>query len=183
MMEAATGQSWEDMMRERIFGPLGMRTADFGWPGANTQDDGFLWGHEARGDVIIPVDPDGDYQLPRVLAPAGDVHASLGDMARFASAYLRALQGSESIIKGETIRTMYRPRIKSGLGWGVQAAFGFDSVAVYSGSADTYFFVIAVIPEANRTIVAASNAADDEAQQATIELLKLLAAEYTSKNR
>lgn len=179
MMEALTGESWETLMRERIFRPLGMSTAGFGWPGENAPDKNFLWGHQADGERVLPVDPDGEYQLPQVLAPAGDVHASLADMARYAAAYLRAWCGDMSILEGDTVRAMYRQRIKSGIGWGVQAAFGFDSVAVYSGSADTFFFLIAVIPEAGRAFVVGSNAADPQAQKATVALLKRIVAEHS----
>jgi CubicO group peptidase (beta-lactamase class C family) len=44
MLEVVTGQSWETLVTERLFGPLGMTHAGFGSPGTAGQVDA-PWGH------------------------------------------------------------------------------------------------------------------------------------------
>ncbi|HEV8629521.1 MAG TPA: serine hydrolase, partial [Thermoanaerobaculia bacterium] len=70
--EKAAGSSWEQLMQARIFAPLGLATAGFGWPakGGAAQP----WGQWKPLLRVVPQDPDGKYQLPVMLAPAGDVH-------------------------------------------------------------------------------------------------------------
>src|SRR5947209_5537965 len=44
MIERVTGRAWEDLMRERIFEPLGMKSAGFGTPASPGEVDQ-PWGH------------------------------------------------------------------------------------------------------------------------------------------
>src|SRR5262245_8148782 len=125
--EKASGRSWEELMKARVFAPLGLATAGFGWPAKAGAPQ--PWGHWKRLWRVVPQDPDGEYQLPAYLAPAGDVHMSMPDLARFLIAHLRALHGDSHLVKPETARLMHTRRIKSGLGWGVQPLAGFDAVS------------------------------------------------------
>jgi CubicO group peptidase (beta-lactamase class C family) len=92
-LEKVTGIPWEALMRERLFRPLGMASAGFGPPGiAGAVDE--PWGHGPRrllylfmpGDDDVAFDPgrkDADY--PLVYGPAGSVHVSVIDWAKFVS--------------------------------------------------------------------------------------------------
>jgi len=59
--ERVTGKPWEDLMRERVFAPLGMTRAGFGWPGR--AGDHEPWGHYLRGALKVPHDPSGPYEV------------------------------------------------------------------------------------------------------------------------
>ena len=82
IIERASGETYEDMLRTRIFQPLGLKTAGFGAPATPGTIDQ-PWGHR-QGDNITPVEPLPENQFPLVLAPGGCVHMSLQDFARFA---------------------------------------------------------------------------------------------------
>jgi CubicO group peptidase (beta-lactamase class C family) len=96
-IERLTGKSWEDLMRERLFQPLGMTTAGFGPPGTPGKRDQ-PWGHGARrllyaqlpgrGHAYDPGSRNADY--PLIYGPAGTVHASLSDWAKFIAVHLRS---------------------------------------------------------------------------------------------
>jgi len=97
-LEKITGQKWEDLIRERLFQPLGMTTAGIGPPGTPGQIDQ-PWGHGGRrllslipmsqGDEI-PFDPgSGSADFPLAGAPAGLVHMSVADWAKFVVLQLR----------------------------------------------------------------------------------------------
>lgn len=84
MAEKLSGKSWEDLIREKMFVPLGMSTAGFGPPNTRDQIDQ-PWGHHPRGrpgregDGLQAVQTD---NAP-ALGPAGTVHCSVEDWARF----------------------------------------------------------------------------------------------------
>ena len=66
MAEKVTGKSWEDLMREKIFRPLGMTTAGFGAPGTRAKNDQPR-GHKADGS---PVEPGPGADNPVAIGPA-----------------------------------------------------------------------------------------------------------------
>src|SRR5256885_984626 len=84
-------------MREEVFRPLGLATAGFGPPGRPGQLDQ-PWGHGLHCWFSIPVWGSGltpfapgsrSADFPPVAAPAGLIHMSLGDWAKFATLHLR----------------------------------------------------------------------------------------------
>jgi CubicO group peptidase (beta-lactamase class C family) len=94
--EHVTGEPWEQLMRTRLFTPLGMHSAGFGPPGTPGQTDQ-PWGHGKRRLLQIGLmgltafDPGGagaDY--PAFASPAGYIHLTMFDWAAFVSLQLRA---------------------------------------------------------------------------------------------
>lgn len=83
-IERIVKTDWETAMASEVFGPLGMTSAAFGAPtGPNP------WGHEAgTGNSLTPVPPSEISDNPAVFGPAGRVHLSLADYARFARVFL-----------------------------------------------------------------------------------------------
>jgi CubicO group peptidase (beta-lactamase class C family) len=172
MAEKVSGRSWEDLVEEHVFAALDMRNAGFGWAGK--QGESVPWGHTFRDGSLQLVDPNGDYQLPQFFAPAGDIHASLPDMARYFQAYLASWSEKGDFLEKDTLRQMWQRRLKSGLGWGVTDAFGYELVAMYTGSADTFFMVVVLIPEADVGVAVAANAYSEKVERAVIEALKAI---------
>jgi CubicO group peptidase (beta-lactamase class C family) len=86
MMETVTQQSWEQLMRERLFTPLAMQHSGFG-PAATPADPlAQPWSH-IDGK---PIAPSLQADNPAAVGPAGTVHASIGDLARYGQWHLRA---------------------------------------------------------------------------------------------
>lgn len=86
MLEIATGKPWQQLMKKKLFEPLQMRSAGFG-PGAisPTVIDQ-PWPHVDRS----PIAPGPGADNPPALGPAGTVHCSIGDLARYGSWHLAA---------------------------------------------------------------------------------------------
>ena len=173
MAERATGKTWEQLVENRVFKPLHLKTAGFGWPQA-------VWGHEWKDGAWKPVDPHGPYQLGKRLTPAGDVQMSADDLADFLRAQLRALRGERTIIKPETAAFMHTKRLRSGAGFGIQKVGDFEPVSVYSGSADTFITVFAIAPRQDVAVVVDTNAASEDAQKAVGRILKGLLARFAT---
>lgn len=87
VLEHLTGRAWEDLMRERLFQPLGISTGGFGAPGAAGKTDQ-PWGHSSV--VGKPLDPGSPAaELPLFYAPAGLAHMTIRDWAKFIGLHLR----------------------------------------------------------------------------------------------
>lgn len=84
MAEQATGKSWEELMRTEVFAPLGIASAGFGPPGTAESND------EPCGHVSVtePVLPGLNADNPAAIGPAGTVHMSLPDWAKYIAAHL-----------------------------------------------------------------------------------------------
>ncbi len=140
-----------------------------------------LFTTSTKGDKLLPVDPHGAYQLPDYFGPAGDLHMSTDDLATFLRAHLRAMRGEKSLISPAAEVVMHTKRMRSGLGFGVTTVAGLENVASYSGSADTFFTVIAIAAKENVAVAVSTNAAGDEAQKAVGSMLKDLLVRYATR--
>ena len=87
VLEHLTDRAWEDLMRERLFQPLGISTGGFGPPGAARKTDQ-PWGHSSV--VGKPIDPGSPAaQFPLYYGPAGMAHMTITDWAKFIGLHLR----------------------------------------------------------------------------------------------
>ena len=95
MLEAAADATWETLVRERVFEPLGMEDAGFGDPDAAR-------GHNHDG---TPRAPGEGRAWPAAMDPVRAVHASLEDMARLG----RALLPGSGFLEPETLGRIRAP--------------------------------------------------------------------------
>ncbi|HXJ73470.1 MAG TPA: serine hydrolase domain-containing protein, partial [Candidatus Dormibacteraeota bacterium] len=87
VLEQLTGRAWEDLMRERLFQPLGITTGGFGPPGSPGTTDQ-PWGHSSfAGKPLDPGSPAA--QFPLYYGPAGLAHMTITDWAKFIGLHLR----------------------------------------------------------------------------------------------
>ncbi len=87
VLEHLTGRAWEDLMRERLFQPLGISTGGFGPPGAAGKTEQ-PWGHSSF--VGKPIDPGSPAaEFPLYYGPAGLAHMTITDWAKFIGLHLR----------------------------------------------------------------------------------------------
>jgi CubicO group peptidase (beta-lactamase class C family) len=106
IIEQASGKTYEEMLRLKIFEPLGLKTAGFGAPATPGKVDQ-PWGHYHRGDQLAPVEPAPLKEFPLILAPAGwTVHMSLQDFARY-GAWLSI--DEPRLVKPETFARLQTP--------------------------------------------------------------------------
>jgi len=189
MAERASGRPWEALMQDHVFERFGLRSAGFGWPAA--MDATQPWGHEEEAGEFQPHDPAGEYQLPAFLAPAGDVHMSVEDLARYAQAHLRGLQGHDTGLRAETFRKLHTPvgartdhpsfeGAAYALGWNVRPA-GVepgDGVSDHTGGAGTFIAVLRIDPQQNLATVVVTNAGGASAARAASQARSRLVARF-----
>jgi len=174
--ERIAGESWESLVRERVFKPLGV-AGSFAW--SDSPDVNQPWGHHETRRGTEPVDPrDPDERLPPIIWPAGSVELSLEDYARFLQVNLRGLQGRDTpLLKAATVKHLHTspvsPPDRFGLGWGLQ---DFDSVpaSVHVGSAGTFYAITIIQPTRDLGVAVFANAGGERATAASTDAAKAL---------
>ena len=170
MLEKITGRDYESLITEKLFKPLHMDTAGFGPPGTVGKVDQ-PWGHVVRLWSTIPVQLDN----PPAISPAGRVHCSLDDLARFAMFHLRP--GTNGLLKAETVTRLHtpakgakneNPEDRYACGWVVlQRDWAGGTALMHNGSNTMWYIVMWLAPEKNFAVIAATNIAGKGAEDAT----------------
>ncbi len=171
MAEKVTGKSWEDLMREKIFSPLGMTSAGFGAPGKRGKND-HPRGHGAGGS---PVEPGFGSDNPVAIGPAGIVHCTIEDWAKYVAANLPG--GKTKLVKPETLKKLHTHppgEPKYAMGWAIadNQPWAGGPALTHAGSNTMWFAVAWLAPEKDFAVLVACNAADGEAcNDAVLELI------------
>jgi CubicO group peptidase (beta-lactamase class C family) len=156
MAEKVSGRAWEELMQERIFAPLGLQSAGFGWPGAAGPDQ--PWGHQEVDGQLLTVAPGAASRLNCLVHPAGDVHMSPADMARYLQLHLRALGGEETLLDPRTARKLHRLQVAGPNGCSPLPAGTFLAGAFLAGAW--------LLPQQDRALVVMTNSAGEKAGMA-----------------
>ena len=155
MAERVTGQAWEDLMQDGLFQPLGLATAGFGPPGTQGMIDQ-PWGHFSLFGIPIPEQED---NVP-ALGPAGVVHVSIPDWAKFAALHLQGARGNATLLKPETyIRLQTPPENEDyAMGWVVESpAWASTDGFWHNGSNTMWYSLLWIFPEKNVALLAVTN--------------------------
>ena len=175
MIERVTTNAWEREIAARMFGPLGMASAGFGGVGTPGKIDQ-PWGHHDDGRPAARNGPDMDN--PPVLGPAGRVHCTIADWAKFIAGQLRGARGEPSWPGPATIKAMLTPPPGGdyAFGWGVaRRDWGGGTVYHHTGCNTMNTAVAWMAPEKDFAVLVCINqggpraaAAADEAASALI---------------
>jgi CubicO group peptidase (beta-lactamase class C family) len=180
--EHVTGSSWEDLVRARIFEPLGMESAGFGPPGsADTVDQ--PRGHHANGTAM---DPGPFADNPIAIAPANHAHASLSDWADFAIAHMRGAQGHDVLVPAATYQVLHTPteaKPKAGVGYAmgwlvVDAGWAGGTVLNHAGSNTLWYAAVVIAPRKDFAVLVATNQGGPAAARATDATVSTLIRKY-----
>jgi CubicO group peptidase (beta-lactamase class C family) len=167
MAEQVSGQSWETLLKQRLFEPLGMESAGFGSPGRPGSVEQ-PWGHRATGDQVKPTQVD---NVP-ALGPAGTVHCSMPDWAKFAALHLAGARGKPKLLKLATFRALQTPPpgFDYACGWVTcERTWAGGRALNHNGSNTAWFATIWLAPARDFAILVAANQGGPVAQTATDE--------------
>ena len=154
MAEQLTGKSWETLMEERLFTPLGMDSAGFGAPGTPDEVDQ-PWGHRrGSGNAWVPSQSDN----AAALGPAGTVHVSIADWAKFIQLWFP--NSEPKILDREALNTLITPRSGDyAAGWFMFPWYG-DKRIRHDGSNTLWYSTLWVIPNRERAYIVVANSAE-----------------------
>jgi CubicO group peptidase (beta-lactamase class C family) len=175
MAEKVTGESYEDLMQERVFKPLGITSAGFGAPGTRGKIDE-PWGHTADGK---PVEPGPNADNPEAITPAGRAHMTLADWSKFIALHLLGDAANPhrqvTLLKPMSFNILHAPAAGPGesyacgwlvttRNWASGGGPGNSGVTLtHAGSNTMWFCVVWIAPERNLAFIAATNQGGDAA--------------------
>jgi CubicO group peptidase (beta-lactamase class C family) len=173
VLDKIGGKPWEDLMRERIFAPLGMSSAGFGGTGTPGKIDQ-PWPHSADG---TPNPTNGhDADLPAILESAGAVHCTMTDWSKFLVDQLRGGDGLKALLPITIYKAMQpaspsdQQQTSVGYGWGV---FKRDWAGVkalgHNGSNGENYSVAWLAPNRGFGVLVCTNEGGDEAAGKAVE--------------
>lgn len=167
MLESATGQSYESLMRGLLFDPLGIRPA-YALPAAGKRNQ--PWGHTVIHGTLTPVDPeDPNGILPPWTHPAGNLSLTTLDFAKFVQTHLRGLRGKSALLQRQTFEVLHTPVGDYACGWLVFDDRGMRASA-HSGSNDSFYAFMILEPEADAAAVVVANASSPQIDAAVVRL-------------
>ncbi len=172
MLETATGQEWETLIRNNLFTPLGMHDTGFGAPGVRDAMDQPR-GHLGQGVARQPLEPD-DLRAdnPPGSGPMGTVHATMQDLGRYVSMHLAGALGRETILPSETVKRLHTPAegFDYASGWFIAQRDWADGNALnHSGTNLHWYAVVWMAPARDFAVLVATNQGGEVAWEAIDE--------------
>ncbi|MDA1260373.1 MAG: serine hydrolase [Planctomycetota bacterium] len=163
MLEAKVGVPFEELMRDHLFGPLGMESAGFGPPGVSNDAAApdAPWGHDALEQPMAPGIRRSDN--PEVITPAGRVHLTMEDWARYARFHLRGEAKDHALLPSIAVKRLHEPEVadakpRYAAGWIVgEIGDPPTRLLAHSGSNTMWYAVIWLAPEKDLAVLIACN--------------------------
>ncbi|MFI6992854.1 serine hydrolase domain-containing protein [Nonomuraea wenchangensis] len=166
VMEVTDGRRWDDIMRDRLFGPLGLTST-------TTRREHVDPSRAATGHLVLSLD-EGPVlsplsHLPRAFGPGGNVNTTARDLLALAHVFLnegRALDGTEIVSPG-VVREMTGSRVPvpdpymSGPEWAlglVVCDWHGQTVYAHDGSAVSQSARLRILPEPGVAVALLTNA-------------------------
>ena len=183
MIETRCGKSFEELLKARLFGPLGMISAGFRAPATPGMID-HPYGHVRGEEKVVAFDPEPTGDNPRAVAPAGAVHCSVGDLARDLSFHLSGDGGG--LLSAEAMARLHRPVKEKGfaLGWVVtQRDWAAGRVLTHAGTNTMFYAVMWVAPEKDFAAIALCNLGGKMGLQKCDEAIAFLVKKHLREKR
>ncbi len=171
ILEEVSDTPWEELVLRDIADPLGLSTLGFGAPQGETTP----WGHKSIVVARRAVAPDAPRSdNPAWLGPAGTLHMSLTDLARWGNAHLEACKGQKpGFLSAESCKTMMTPVAPNyGLGWIIEPD---DGLVWHNGSNNMWYAQLMLHPESGAMVAVTHNTSQSmEANALSRAILKSL---------
>lgn len=162
------GTNWEDVVRSRIFEPLGMKTANFSVDETQHMPN-YALPYEEKDDNIRLM----EFRNITEVGPAGSINASVNEMAQWVKLQLaKGKLGDKQIISEASMRQMHSPQmviadplwseilgsdlVSYGLGWFIHTFHG-ETLLQHGGNIDGFSAMVSFIPAKNVGVVTLTN--------------------------
>jgi CubicO group peptidase (beta-lactamase class C family) len=168
LAERVSGKSWETLVRERIFGPLGMSASNFSVDSLKMAPEHALGYNEDEGKVERI-----DYRNIDAIGPAGSINSNIVDMSRWVMLHLAdGREEGKELIPENIMRQLHAPQVvmpgglssaKDGLlfnlyanGW-MEHAFRGHRLLEHGGNIDGFSAMVTFMPDDDIGMVILTN--------------------------
>jgi len=144
-----------------------MRTAGFGAMGTSNHIDA-PWQHTKQGKRLTAVNPGPNSDNPPFITPAGRLHCSITDWAKYVQCVLTAARGEEGFLPRAEIQLLKEPPFGGNytLGWGLhERDWAAGKVLQHAGSNGMNYCVVWIAPQRNFAVLTATNCGGDKAPE------------------
>jgi CubicO group peptidase (beta-lactamase class C family) len=199
MIERVGGKTWDELITERVFTPLGLRSAGLGPQATLGKIDAPL-GHlviDGKTKAFL-AGPDGDN--PLIVGPAGIAHMSVLDFARWAGWNAGEGKRGPKLVRPETLKKLHTPVISMpekkdaapgtparggyALGWGeLPVDWAPEPLVYHGGSNEKNLAHIWIEPRRDFAMVVVTNIAGSKANEALFALAPELYAKFAAPKR
>lgn len=168
MLEERGKKPFEQLMKGRVFGPLGMANTEFySAKKLKLAKAPLLWGHKLdNGDPIKPGELGSEN--PTVYAGCGTIRTTIDDWAKYIGWHLNESAGPV-LKKDETLRHLHKgggdrgvPGQSYGFGW-IQFQSPFGRTLQHAGNNTNQFSLVWVMPEVKRATLVITNTGQKQA--------------------
>ena len=197
MVERMGGKTWEELITERIFVPLELKTAGLGPQASLGKIDAPL-GHQYRDKKQVALLPGPSSDNPAVIGPAGTAHMSVLDFANWAGWNAGRGKRGPKLATGDTLTKLQTPVIEMpvkidapagtpsrggyGLGWGQMKVDWASEPLVFHGGSNGYNLAHAWLdPKQDVAMVLLTNVSGPQADKALGELAQVLYTKFGPK--
>ena len=182
MIEHTAKSTWEELIAERIFTAMDLKTAGFGPQASLGRIDAPL-AHQILADGTLKpmlAGPNGD--VPAILGPAGVVHLSILDFAVWGAWHAGEGKRGPPLVRAETLKKLHSPIIEVPvedpppgtppkgaycLGWGIASLpFASQPFLTHTGSNEMNLAMVMLQPAEDFGMVLATNVAGKKADAA-----------------
>jgi len=181
VVEKITGQSWENAISNEVFNPLQMKSAGFGGTGTPGQIDQ-PWPHTADG---VPTAENGaPMDNPPVMGPAGRIHCSIQDWAKFVQDQLHGDRGGKALLNPASYQELHSTHFGGdyALGWiTTKRSWGGGKVLNHVGDNTMNCANVWLVPKRDFAILICANQSGETAFAATDAAAEALIALYDQK--
>ena len=172
--ETIAGVPYEALVEQKVFTPLELRSAGFGPPKGDKPNQEPL-GHMKFLWFRFAVDPfESTADNTPVMAPAGGVHLSIRDLARYGAIHLGGASGAAtSLLPQESWERLHTPFLEDyAYGWvRYQRKWAGGPLIWHNGSNTLWYALLMLLPAKNTVLAFATNdGAIDEAEKAFLGL-------------
>lgn len=199
MIERAAGRTWEELISEWVFDPLGLKSAGLGPQAKLGRIDAPL-GHTIVDGKITACLSGPNSDNPPVVGPAGTAHMSVLDFARWAGWNAGEGRRGPEIVRQDTLKKLHTPVIaippesnapagappvgKYCLGWGeIRPDWAHGPLLTHSGSNTKNLAMIIVEPGRDFAMVLMTNIAGERADAGLKALSQELYKKYNAPQK
>lgn len=160
ILEATSGKQWEDLIKEEITVPLNLLSTGNGPPGVPEVLSQPRGHRLIPGQPVTPVEPGPGADNPVYLGPAGRLHMTVADLARWGQTHLRGERGQDGLVSAATFKHLHQPEgsFPYAMGWLSQPWQG-RRVIWHNGSNTLWYAIVAFDPAADRGVAIVTNSA------------------------